>query len=386
MIKFMKTQAVQKDPIGLFVLGALYPYVTGGMEIFNYYFLKHQVKEEQKEIYYLSINRIKEGEGNFILLKKIWPIRLIYPFQFFFIVRKLRKKIDYAYISFSEQSWIIPFSQSLTLRYFKVPYVTTIHWGKEPTWKFKYPFKQFFKKAHAVIGVSEPICKAYEKEFGIKNVFFVPPLIPFTLSGKTKSEAKTELGYNNEEKIILFVGCLKSMKNPHIILKALQQIEQEFLEALKIRVLFAGGGELLADLKSTTQKLQLTEYVRFDGLINRENIPTYYRAADCYIISSDYEGTSISLLEAMYNRLPIIAADSPGINSMVANNHTALLYLTSDANCLAKNIKKLFTDNTLAENIAEKAFLHYRNNYSYKSMIDCYNNFFYNTTRTCRND
>ena len=46
-------------------------------------------------------------------------------------------------------------------------------------------------------------------------------------------------------------------------------------------------------------------------------IPDYYKTADFYIISSDYEGTSLSLLEAMFNKLAIIASDAPGINRML---------------------------------------------------------------------
>ena len=40
----MKIDLNKNHKAGLFVLGAIYPLVTGGMEVFNYYFLKHQVK------------------------------------------------------------------------------------------------------------------------------------------------------------------------------------------------------------------------------------------------------------------------------------------------------------------------------------------------------
>ncbi len=372
----MKTITTKKNSSGLYIFGNLYPYLTGGMEIFNYYFLKHQLKNVNNKVYYLSHDMIEESEQNFVPLKKVWPVRLFYPFQFFFAVKKLKSELDYAYISFAEQSWIISFSQSLILRHFKIPYIITIHWGKEPAWKFKYPFEYFFTNAHSVIGVSDPVCKAYKKVLGEKDVLFIPPLIPFEAFSKTKSEAKKKLGYNNEENIILFVGTLKPMKNPHIILQAVQLIEPTFLTANKIRLLFAGTGEMLDHLKTTTKKLQLTEFVRFDGLISRENIPSYYKAADCYIISSDYEGTSVSLLEAMFNRLPIIASDSPGINSMLRNNHNALLYKTNDTHKLAQNIKHIFSDTILAESLAENAYLDYEKNYSYEVMMKQYSAIF----------
>ena len=154
---------------GLYILGSLYPDVTGGMEIFNYYFLNYQLNASTDEIFYLGEKKAGGERGNFVRLKKRWPVRIFYPIQLLKAVYKLRNRIDYAYISYAEQSWIISFSNSIVLRYFKIPYIITIHWGKEPDWRFKYPFIYYFRHARTVIGVSEPVCAAFKKQFLIRN-------------------------------------------------------------------------------------------------------------------------------------------------------------------------------------------------------------------------
>jgi glycosyltransferase involved in cell wall biosynthesis len=360
------------SPNGLYVLGSLYPDVTGGMEIFNYYFLNYQLKESEDSIFYLGEKRADNIKGNFIFFKKRWPVRIFYPLQFFMAVYRLRKKISYAYISYAEQSWIIAFSNGFILRLFKIPYIITIHWGKNPDWKFKYPFVYYFRHAHSVIGVSEPVCFAFKKIIPDQDFQYIPPLIPFIQSHKSKNDLKRQLGFQSDEKILLFVGSLKAMKNPDKIIEAFRLIGPVYLQEHKIRLILAGTGEMEIELRGRIENYQLDKYIRMEGLVSRENIPDYYKAADAYIISSDYEGTSLSLLEAMYNRLAIIGSDAPGINKMLIREQNALLYETQNSDQLAESIKRIFSDQQLAKELGDRAFKDFDHQYSYSSMINKY--------------
>ena len=361
---------------GLYILGSLYPDVTGGMEIFNFYFLNYQLNKSPDEIYYIGERKADNVRGNYIRLKKRWPVRLFYPIQLFKIVYKLRNRVDYAYISYAEQSWIISYSNSLILRFFKIPYIITIHWGKEPDWKFKYPFIYYFRHARTVIGVSEPVCIAFKKTIPDQEFQYVPPLIPFIHSPGQKSDLKKKLGYLNEEKLLLFVGSMKAMKNPDKIILAFQKIGSAYLEEQNIRLVLVGTGDMDIHLKEMIEKHQLEKYVRMEGLVHRDAIPDYYKASDAYVISSDYEGTSLSLLEAMYNSLVIIGSDAPGINKMLVNEQNSLLYETRNTDQLAKNIIRVFSDHVLAKNLAERAFRDFNLQYSYESMIKKYQTIF----------
>ena|SRR5664279_194253 len=368
----MKESKHMRKDAGLYVLGSLYPYATGGMEIFNYYFLNHQLTKSKEKIFYLGDQATDAGKESFLPMKKRWPVKLFYPFQFFFSVYKIRKRIRYAYLSYAEQSWIISYAQSIILRFFKLPYIITIHWGKEPDWIFAYPFLSYFRHAYSVVGVSEPICVAFKKTIPEQEFIFIPPLMPFKVATKTKSELRVVLGFRPDEKILLFVGSLKGMKNPDKIVEALRIIGPDYLEQQKIRLVFAGNGDMEGEIRRNIDLFGLGKYVRVEGLVKRESVPDYYKSADVYIISSDYEGTSLSLLEAMYNRLAIIASNAPGINSMVKHERNALLYETTDCKDLANTIKRIFADQKLAEQLANIAYEDFSSKYSYQDMINEY--------------
>jgi len=372
----MKISTGRNHSAALYVLGTLYPYFTGGMEIFNYYFLNHQLKNPDNTIFYLGENKTDLATGNFVPLQRLRPQRFFYPFQFFFTVLKLRKKLDFVYLCFAEQSWIIPFAHSLALRFFNIPYIVTIHWGKAPAWKWRYPYVYFFRHAHAVIGVSEPICYAFKKAVPRQEFLYIPPLIPFQRAKTEKEALKKGMGYSIQEKILLYVGSLKPMKNPDKIVEAFRIIGPDFLKTHNIRLIFAGNGEMEDDLRERVEKYDLGGYIRFEGLVSRENIPDYYKAADFYVISSDYEGTSLSLMEAMFNKLAIVGSDGPGINHMLRHEQNALLYETVNIEELAKTFKRIFTDPILGEKLSESAVADFNRQYSYESMIKKYESVF----------
>jgi glycosyltransferase involved in cell wall biosynthesis len=373
----MDTSSRKANNIRLYVLSSLYPNTIGGMEIFNYYFLSHQLIHAQATIYYSTPdNAVLNDNGHLIPLKKIWPVRLFYPIQFFFLIWKLRKKIDLTYLSHAKQSWIILFSQSLILRLFKIPYVITIHSGKAPDWKFKYPFKSFFANADYVIGVSEPICAAFKRVIPNQAFHYIPPLIPFETASKSKEELRKELGYSDSDNILLYVGSIKGMKNPDKIVSAFEKLGVDFLQKKNIKMVFAGSGEMQAQIKKMISEYHLDNYIEMLGLVSRENIPDYYRLADAYIISSDYEGTSLSLLEAMFNKLPIIGSNAPGINKMLKHEQNAFLYSTHNTDELAATIKRIFLDKAISAKLAENALIDFHAKYSFESIMQQYEEVF----------
>jgi glycosyltransferase involved in cell wall biosynthesis len=245
-----------------------------------------------------------------------------------------------------------------------------------PDWKPEFPFRFFFTNASAISGVSTTICANYHEKLKGKEIIYIPPLIPFEKSPLSRHEALEKLGYDAKSRVILYVGSLKPMKNPDRILEAFSRLGIDYIKANNIRLLFAGGGPMAADLKKNAQTIGLAEYIRLDGVIGRDAIPTYYQAATCYIISSDYEGTSISLLEAMFNRLPIIGSDAPGINSMIEHGRSGLLYKTEDAANLADQIRNILDNGSRATQLGVEAFNSYQTSYSYENMLRQYKKMF----------
>ena len=378
ILPYRMTNLAKKERTkGLYVLGTMYPEAVGGMEIFNYYFLKYQLDNLKKNDYYWATNGLAGHEKNHLKVHVVRPISIFYPLQLFGALLKHGSNIGYVYTGYARQPWVIPFFYAMLFRLFRKPYIVTIHSGGKPIWKPGFPYRYYFKNADALIGVSETICKEYSDLLSGKRVQFIPPLIPFRHAEKSRDQLKSEFGLSPENKVLLFVGTLKAMKNPDKVLQAFSRlIERNQTNNLKI--IMVGGGEMLEDLRAWTKEKKLNEHIFLPGLIKRESIPDFFGMADGYIISSDFEGTSVSLLEAMFNKLPIIAADSPGLNEILQSNENALLYPAHDIERLAQCMVKITGDSELASRLAEKGNKDFIEKYSYNIMIKKYDELFNN--------
>jgi glycosyltransferase involved in cell wall biosynthesis len=93
---------------------------------------------------------------------------------------------------------------------------------------------------------------------------------------------------------IIFVGRLVNVKNPKLILDIAYKLKSLMP---KINLVFLGGGPLLEELTRTTEEMGLDSNVSFLGRVN--NVEEYLLKSKTFILTSDFEGVSIAMLEAM---------------------------------------------------------------------------------------
>lgn len=361
----------KKQLKALFVLGTLYPEKTGGMEIFNFYFLREILLRNERKIFYWTSNAIRGFENNHLQWQLIKPVRFFYPLQLFWTLLSKGSRISYVYTSYARQSWLLPLLSAWMFRLFRKDYIITIHSGGQPVWKPAFAYKYYFRGAKKLIGVSLAICKDYSALLDGTPVQYIPPLLPFVKSSKSKDQILEEKGLSANARYLFYAGTLKPMKNPHIILSGWHEYRLKYPDA-NLKLIMLGAGEMMPQLKQYVADHGLEEEVLLPGLQPRESMPDWYAIADYYIIGSDYEGSSVSLLEAMFNKLPVIGADSPGINAMLSHNENALLYPARNYEKLAEQIRLLQAEPDLAARLAVRAKADYESNYSFQAMMLSY--------------
>jgi glycosyltransferase involved in cell wall biosynthesis len=345
----------------IFVVPRLYPSAIGGAEVFNEALIKE-----------LSLNcdieYLTTCEDFITTAKKIQlpVVRSIIQLLFIFIRLLKVEKSRVIVTSFMKTKWyhviIYPF---LAFIWHK-QYIIIIHGGGMMPWKFKTPYRWYFKKAKKVFGVSEVICKEYKQRTRI-NVAYLPPLIPFTISVDSKERLRKEYGFNENEHIFLSVGSLKSLKKPMTTLLAAKYLGTDFLKENNIRFVFAGDGPLKVEMQNFIQQHSLTAFITLLGNVPREKIHKVYKLSDSYIISSDFEGTPISMLEAMANNLLIIGSDVPGINNILMQSDLGFLFDRYNPKELAGIIRSSVSKNWKNKKANAKIF--YTTHFSYENIL-----------------
>ena len=181
---------------------------------------------------------------------------------------------------------------------------------------------------------------------------------------------KELLGLKESRKSILMVAGFRKQKNQDTIIRALTLLNQE-----KYEVWFAGIGERMEEVKQLALSLGVSERVRFLGL--RTDIPNVLRAADVIVMSSHWEGLSLSNVEGMSAHKPFIASDVNGLKEVTKGY--GILFPHEDAKALAEEINRLASDDAYYNEIAERCYnraLEFDISNTVRGYADVYKNIF----------
>jgi glycosyltransferase involved in cell wall biosynthesis len=211
--------------------------------------------------------------------------------------------------------------------------------------------------------------KEYEKRSG-RKIEVIPPLIPFRKWTVSKSKTKEKYGFEKDQTIILSLGSLRKVKGSDILLNAFFLLEKEYIEKNKIRLIYVGDGILRKDLEERVQREGFGEHVKFFGNISYDKVPEIFELADIYVIASLFEGTPLSLLEAMFNGLPIIGASADGIANLISDNENGLIFEKNNEKSLMEKIKKLLEERELATQLGKRAQEKFEEYFRYEKVVE----------------
>lgn len=350
----------------VFICGNLYPHQVGGLEVFNHHLIKELGKMTEVTVVSHQKRPNEIPKQNFIGIMTLPPHGLFFSFGIFF--RMLFTKLDNTrvVISFSKAHWInwLPYIVLKKIRNLK--YVVVIHSGDLGEWRNKPIHLALFRNAHTLFGVSPAICNEYNKILN-KPVNYLPPIIPFERQNLEKSACRHSLGIPQDRKVILIVGSLRQVKQPNLPIAALAWLGHDFLQKERILMVFVGDGELRHELHKKVESLGLKEFVRFDGIQMREKIPFYLKGSDVYLISSEYEGQPLSLLEALSYPIEIVGSDAGGIRSIL-DAFRGNVFERGNVPALAKMLKMVLTDPTY-EPKHVSSNTHFQEKYNYQMVL-----------------
>jgi glycosyltransferase involved in cell wall biosynthesis len=129
------------------------------------------------------------------------------------------------------------------------------------------------------------------------------------------------------------------------IIGALVRLKEK---GIRFHTTFVGDGSLLDALKQHIRNAGVEDRVSFTGRVHNDNLPEVLARHDVYLSASLWDGTSLSLLEAMATGLFPIVSDIKANSAWLSHNVDGLLHKVSDADDLAKCIMQLYDEPKLA--------------------------------------
>jgi D-inositol-3-phosphate glycosyltransferase len=156
-----------------------------------------------------------------------------------------------------------------------------------------------------------------------------------------KTFARQTLGWQNE-KILLFVGRIDSLKGIEQLLKAMPFINSRD----KVRLVVVGGDEHsrteLDGLEKLAAKLDIKDRVRFEGSVKQARLPYYYSGADVCVVPSYYESFGLVALEALACGTPVVASDVGDLRNIIRPGESGYVVEDNSPEKLAQGINLVF--------------------------------------------
>jgi glycosyltransferase involved in cell wall biosynthesis len=171
-----------------------------------------------------------------------------------------------------------------------------------------------------------------------------------------KKIAKEKLEIQSDKLQALFVGRVTQVKRPDRFLELVREARHRGLE---IDFLMAGDGNLLETCRSQIESEGLP--VKLLGW--QTDIELVLAASDIVILTSDNEGTPLSLIQAGMAGLPVLTTDVGSVLDVVISNVTGIV-TTIDVIEMANNLEKLILDPNLRVELGINAMNFTKSNFS----------------------
>lgn len=151
-----------------------------------------------------------------------------------------------------------------------------------------------------------------------------------------KIQAKKLLNFPSNKPILIATGRLANSKGYPQLIEAMKLLKESGRD---FQLLILGEGEKRQELENLVRNRKLEDRVKLLGYIG--NVPDYLKAGDVFMMSSLWEGFSLSLLEAMASGLVPIATSVGGNPEVIENGVNGFLAEPNNADDLFKKIRQV---------------------------------------------
>jgi D-inositol-3-phosphate glycosyltransferase len=158
-----------------------------------------------------------------------------------------------------------------------------------------------------------------------------------------QKDARKKIGFQTEDKILLYVGRVDPMKGVDRLLAATTLLKDQ----VQFKLLIIGGddppGREQERLQDMAQRLGIGESVIFAGSLPQEELPFYYSAADVFALPSHYESFGMVGLESLACGTPVVATDVGVYPEILNGGLTGRLASGNSPDSIAEKISEVLS-------------------------------------------
>jgi glycosyltransferase involved in cell wall biosynthesis len=227
----------------------------------------------------------------------------------------------------------------------KTPVIYTPHgWNFAPRAPFLW--RMFTPIAEKILAhFTEKIICVSDYEFNLAKSNKICKLDKFKVvkNGIKNENIRANSGNITQEIKIVMVARFIEPKTQNILIKAMTTLPEG------ATLIFVGDGPLLNSMIHLVSELKLGDKISFLG--NRSDIYDILKECHIFVLSTDWEGLPLTILEAMCLGLPVVASDVGGISEAIENGKSGFLFPPNNIDTLRHQLVQLIENPLLRANV-----------------------------------
>jgi glycosyltransferase involved in cell wall biosynthesis len=248
---------------------------------------------------------------------------------------------------FSGTAFFLAEAVCWNLRRAKRPYVLTLHGGNLPVFARLWPERvgRLLQSAQAVTAPSRFLqeqMRTYRKDL---------LLIPNALDIRAYPFRLRRIAKPN----LVWLRAFEKTYNPSMGPRVLALLAQDFPE---IRLTMIGsdkGDGSLEHVRAEVGRLKLEERVLLVGPVAKSEVPRALSKGDIFVNTTNVDNTPVSVIEAMACGLCVASTNAGGLRYLLKDGETALLAPPNNAAALAECVRRILSEDGLAERLSRDA-------------------------------
>jgi glycosyltransferase involved in cell wall biosynthesis len=177
---------------------------------------------------------------------------------------------------------------------------------------------------------------------------------------------RERLAIGPDERVVTLIARLAPIKRVDRFLRAGRLLAGRNGEA--VRFVVVGDGELHDELRASEDAQALGDAVAWAGF--ERDIPAVCGASDVVVLTSDLEGTPVSLIEAQAAALPVVSTRVGGVPAVVLDGETGILVERDDDAGLAAAVAQLLETPERAREMGERGRAHVLERFTVDRLVD----------------
>ncbi len=222
---------------------------------------------------------------------------------------------------------------------------------KKDLYKLSLWGKYSVKSASKILTISEHSKDDIIKEYGVspsKIAVLHVGIKDEVVSKMTKEEFSKKYKVNSP--YVLFVGTIQPRKNIKKLIEAFSKVADKNKD---VNLIIVGKkGWMYEEILESDKEFGVENRVLFLHDVSNDELPYFYKNAECFVLPSLYEGFGLPVLEAMKYGCPVVTSN---VSSLPEAGGEAALYVNpNDASDIFEKIDKVLNDKSLREKMIKK--------------------------------